>query len=79
MIIAYDTIAPVTQDTERRDENEGNTDTHPDLNETYDVSEDLGIPRKTWVQVLLLAATGKAAYLIKGNTIHSTNSSEPIA
>jgi septation ring formation regulator EzrA len=43
---AYDTIAPVTQDTERRDENEGNTDTHPDLNETYDVSEDLGIPSR---------------------------------
>jgi hypothetical protein len=39
----YDTIALITQDTERRDENEGNTDTHPDLNETYDVSEDLGI------------------------------------
>jgi hypothetical protein len=43
---AYDTIAPVTQDTERRDEHEGNTDTHPDLNETYDVSEDLGIPSR---------------------------------
>ena len=42
----YDTIAPVTQGTERRDENEGNTDTHPDLNETYDVSEDLGIPSR---------------------------------
>ena len=149
---AYDTIAPVTQDTERRDENEGNTDTNPDLNETYDTSEDLGIPsrlpnneplilnemqddeyrrlvqmlnkkqRKFFyhalhlmkisdnpfyaflsgsggvgkshliksiyqaalkhynkragedfrrVQVLLLAPTGKAAYLIKGNTIHS--------
>ena len=40
----YDTIAPVTQDTERQDQNEGNTDTHPDLNENYDLSEDLGIP-----------------------------------
>ena len=40
----FDTIAPVTQDTERQDEDEGNTDTHPDLNETYDLSEDLGIP-----------------------------------
>jgi hypothetical protein len=28
----FDTIAPVTQDTERQDEDEGNTDTHPDLN-----------------------------------------------
>jgi hypothetical protein len=43
---AYDTLAPVIQDTERRDENEGNTDTHLDLNETYDVSEDLGIPSR---------------------------------
>ena len=40
----FDTIAPVTQDTERQDEDEGNTDTHPYLNETYDLSEDLGIP-----------------------------------
>ncbi len=40
----YDTIAPVAQDTERRDQHEGNTDTHPDLNESYDLSEDLGIP-----------------------------------
>jgi hypothetical protein len=39
----FDTIAPVTQDTERQDEDEGNTDTHPDLNEAYDLSEDLGI------------------------------------
>ena len=149
---AYDTIAPVTQDTERRNENEGNTDTNPALNETYDISEDLGIPSRLRnneplilnemqddeyrclvqmlnkkqreffyhashlmkisdnpfyaflsgsggvgkshliksiyqaalkhynkragedfrrVQVLLLAPTGKAAYLIKGNTIHS--------
>ena len=43
---AYDTIAPVTQDTERREENEGNADTHLDLNETYDVAEDLGIPAR---------------------------------
>ena len=40
----YDTIAPVTQDTERQDQDEGNTDTHPDFNESYDLSEDLGIP-----------------------------------
>ena len=40
----YDTIAPVTQDTERQDQDEGNTDTHSDLNESYDISEDLGIP-----------------------------------
>ena len=40
----YDTIAPVTQNTERQDESEGNTDTHLNLNESYDLSEDLGIP-----------------------------------
>jgi hypothetical protein len=40
----FDTIVPVTQDTERQDEDEGNTDTHPDLSEAYDLSEDLGIP-----------------------------------
>jgi hypothetical protein len=40
----YDTIAPFTQETERQDQDEGNTDTHPDLNESYDLSEDLGIP-----------------------------------
>ena len=149
----YDTIAPVTQDVERQDQDEGCTDTHPDLNETLDhLSDNLGIPStqqnneplilnempddeyrglvqmlnkkqreffyhalhliKTSekpfyaflsggggvgkshliksiyqaalkyynsragqdfrrVQILLLAPTGKAAYLIKGNTIHS--------
>ena len=150
---AYDIIAPVTQDAERQDEDEGCTDTHPDLNETFDhLSDNLGIPStqqnneplilnemqddeyrglvqmlnkkqreffyhalhliKTSekpfyaflsggggvgkshliksiyqaalkyynsrtgedfrrIQILLLAPTGKAAYLIKGNTIHS--------
>ena len=43
MFDCFETIAPVTQDTERQDEDEGNTDTHPDLNETYDLSEDLSI------------------------------------
>ena len=42
---AYDTIAPVTQDVERQDEDAGCTDTHPDLNETFDhLSDNLGIP-----------------------------------
>ena len=150
---AYDTIAPVTQDVERQDEDEGCTDTHPDLNKAFDhLSDNLGIPStpqsnkplilnemqddkyqgfvqmlnkkqreffyhalhliKTSekpfhaflsggcgvgkshliksiyqaalkyynsqagddfcrIQILLLAPTGKAAYLIKGNTIHS--------
>ena len=40
---AYDMIAPVTQDVERQDE--GCTDTHSDLNETFDhLSDNLGIP-----------------------------------
>ena len=42
---AYDTIAPVTQDDERQNEDEGFTDTHPDFNETFDhLSDSLGIP-----------------------------------
>ena len=40
----YDRIAPFTQDTERRDQDEGSTNTHPGLTENYDLSEDLGIP-----------------------------------
>ena len=40
----FDSIAPVTQDTELQDEDEGNQDLHPDLNEQYDMSEDIGIP-----------------------------------
>ena len=38
----FDSIAPVTQDTEAQDEDEGNQ--IPDLNEQYDMSEDIGIP-----------------------------------
>ena len=42
---AYDAIAPVTQDVERQDADEGCDDAHPDLNETfYHLSENLGIP-----------------------------------
>ena len=40
----FDSIAPVTQNTELQDEDEGNQDLHPDLNEQYDISEDIGIP-----------------------------------
>ena len=148
----FDSIAPVTQATEAQDEDEGNQNLHPDLNEQYDMSEDIGIPStaqnneplilnemqddeyrsmvqslnkkqkeffqhalhfikisdkpfyaftsggggvgKSYliksiyqaaikyyntkagedfhqVKVMLLAPTGKAAYIIKGNTIHS--------
>jgi hypothetical protein len=40
----FDLIAPVTQDAEYQDENEGAIDLHPDFNETYDLSQDIGIP-----------------------------------
>ena len=44
----YDTIAPVTQDVEQQDQDEGCIDTHPDLNEAfYHLSENLGIPSTT--------------------------------
>ena len=40
----YDLIAPGTQNNQRQDENEGAQDLHPDFNETYDLSGDLGSP-----------------------------------
>jgi hypothetical protein len=40
----YDLIAPGTQNIERQDEDEGAQHFHPDFNETYDLSGDLGIP-----------------------------------
>ena len=40
----YDLIAPGTQNIELQDESEGTQDLHPDLNENYDLSGDLGIP-----------------------------------
>ena len=40
----YDQIAPGTQNVERQDEYEGTQDLHPDLNENYDLSGDIGIP-----------------------------------
>jgi chromosomal replication initiation ATPase DnaA len=40
----FDLIAPVTQDAEYQDENEGAIDLHPDFNENYDLSQDIGIP-----------------------------------
>lgn len=40
----FDTIAPDTQHTELQDETEGANDLHCNFNETYDFSEDIGIP-----------------------------------
>ena len=43
----YDLIAPTTQDIEHQDKAEGTDDLHPDLNEKYDLSDDIGIPSAT--------------------------------
>ena len=40
----FDIIAPNTQHTELQDETEGANELHCDFNETYDLSEDIGIP-----------------------------------
>ena len=40
----FDSIAPNTQHIELEDEAEGMEDLHPDFNESYDMSVDLGIP-----------------------------------
>ena len=43
----FDTIAPNTQHTELQDQTEGLNDLHPEFNETYDLSEDIGITPHT--------------------------------
>ena len=40
----YDSIVPATQNIEYQDESEGAQDLHPDFNENYDLSSDVGIP-----------------------------------
>ena len=40
----FDLIVPGTQNIERQDESEGAQDLHPEFNENYDLSGDLGIP-----------------------------------
>ena len=40
----FDTITPCTENLEQQDEAEGNQDLHPDFNESYNLSDDLGIP-----------------------------------
>ena len=40
----YDSIAPFTQDIEYQDKAVGDKDLHPDFNENYDLSDDVGIP-----------------------------------
>ena len=41
---AFDSIALNTENVELQDEAEGTEDLHPDFNENYDLSSDLGIP-----------------------------------
>lgn len=40
----FDLVAPNTLNIELQDEAEGTEDLHPDFNENYDLSDDLGIP-----------------------------------
>ena len=40
----YDSIAPYTQSVEHQDQADGNKDLHPDFNENYNMSDDIGIP-----------------------------------
>lgn len=40
----YDSVAPLTENIEQQDCNEGNQDLHPDVNENYNLSDDIGIP-----------------------------------
>ena len=41
---SYDSIAPCSQSIEQQDSSEGNQDLHPDFNESYNLSDDIGIP-----------------------------------
>jgi len=41
---SYDSIAPLTESIEQQDCNEGQQDLHPDFNENYNLSDDIGIP-----------------------------------
>ena len=40
----YDLITPATENIECQDESEGAQFLHPDFNENYDLSSDIGIP-----------------------------------
>ena len=40
----YDSVEPLTESIEQQDCNEGNQDLHPDFNENYTLSDDIGIP-----------------------------------
>lgn len=51
---SFYSIAPCTQNIEQQDTAEGNQDLHPDFNETYNLSDDLGIPSCAATEPLIL-------------------------
>ncbi|KXJ08992.1 hypothetical protein AC249_AIPGENE17524 [Exaiptasia diaphana] len=50
----YDTLAPSTQSIEHEDSAEGNQDLHPDFNENYNLSDDLGILSVNYTEPLTM-------------------------
>ena len=50
----YDDIVPCTQSVEQQDEAEGDKDLHPDFNESYNLSDDVGIPSVDNTEPLIL-------------------------
>ena len=50
----YDNIAPCTESAEQQDRAEGDEDLHPDFNEAYNLSDDIGIPSVDNTEPLLL-------------------------
>ena len=61
----YDRIAPYTQHIEHQDETEGNTDLTPELNESYNLSDDLGIPSTNEPLVLNELRDDEYRYLVQ--------------
>lgn len=41
---SYDIIAPYTPNVEQQDQADSDTDLHPDFNESYNLSDDIGTP-----------------------------------
>ena len=59
---SYDSIAPCPQSIEQQDFTEGNQDLHPEFNETYNLSDDLGIPSADSTEPLILNELQDADY-----------------
>ena len=41
---SYDSIAPCTENIDKQEQEEGSIDLHPDFNESFNLSDDIGIP-----------------------------------